>query len=162
MTFFHPPPHWACQFCQIVISEDEEALANLALYLLKSLSWELFELLLQVDEHVLNRMHVCISPSLLVHSRAFLKGPARVGFQSGSCSSRKFCMRRSSLEGTLFFSTISFGGKVYSVRPWSSSLKDGLAIWRSLRSFSRARGVPAASSFFKHLRMILAVNSCNL
>ena len=73
-------------------------------------------------------------------------------------------MRRHSLEGTFFYSTISFNGKVYPypLRSWSYALKAGPAMWKSLTSFSRARGLLAANSFFIHSFMILAFISCNM
>ena len=60
-----------------------------------------------------------------------------------------FCMRKHSLKGTFFFSTLSFNGKVYSLRPWSSAFKAGPAIWRSWQAFQGQEDslLPAASSY---------------
>ena len=66
------------------------------------------------------------------------------------------------MEATFFYSTISSNGEVYPLRSWSYALKAGPAMWKSLTSFSRARGLLAASSFFIHSSMILAFISCNM
>ena len=99
--------HWACQFCQIVIGEDEEPLANLAPYLLKSLSRELLELLLQVAEHILNPMHVWRPLNDILLPTPVSKPKLSKFGSSGVVGTHQGLMRRwwasSSIRGQRFF-----------------------------------------------------------